>query len=318
MTDTEKSVDVTKTNSEQLVNVSPNSEQINKAFRGLFDIMKKIIEHREKMKMKLSSEPNPVYLRLIKFIKAYEYCEPSDFFCYFQNIFTKYREIILSGHKNDQWLKTGNISITLGDGISEVVPRDDIKIMLSAIYNNACQLKNETEKKLEEIGDDDDWENSKELIYPQVMMLHLYRVFRESVENTQDKQKLSKLVSDIENELGLTTNTTTVSQPVMAPFENIMNQMFSSLKGNQMEQNSSNNLDIFKIVTNVLNNPQIQNTMNKLMSDLQESQSTDQAIQKLLQGFNNPELTSAIVKSLNFPSTEEKSNDTPPKLEETD
>jgi len=272
----------------------------DKEINALFTNSKTIIKAKDATKLKINGpQVNPVMKCLNKYIKAYELSEPDDHKEYFLNIYKKYRVPILKGYKNDSWLRKNSIIIQFGEGLENV--NKEIRIMLSSIYNTACQLRKDAETNLEGLPDEA-YENCQELIYPDIFMLHLYRLFRESLPpDNEDRSKLNNLVTEIEGELGIESESQ-VQTNAPSGFSGMMNLISGLLpklgipapdvSKMPSEQEMSN------ILNNLLNNPQTQSTISNVFTSLSDCQDLGQLATKLLSGLNDPKLTEVITSTV--------------------
>ena len=271
----------------------------------LFKILQKVLEVREKYVLNLTGS-NPTLLCLNKYIKAYEYDSTKygkegikSHINYFEKIYNTHRESVLTGYKNDNWLKNGQIIIQFGEETNGI-GISNVKILLSTIYNEACDIRTRAEEKLVGLSDEE-YQKCQEIIYPEIILLHLYRIFvyiLEQKSNSTDLIKLRNCLRDLEVELKIPTASaqaapsTTPVAPT-APSENslgglggLMNMatQFMQKIGMNVEgiQLPSEN-DITNVLGNIFNNPQIVQTVGNLARDA--SNNPEQLIPKLLNGF---------------------------------
>jgi hypothetical protein len=284
-----------------------NSTVFDKEINALFNHLKTVVKARDAAKLKLSGNAvNPILKWLNKYAKAYEYSEPELHKEYFANIFTKYRVPILKGYKNDKWLRQNNVVIQFGEGVDQV--NKEIRIMLSSIYTTACQLKKEAEDSLEGFPEEA-WESCQELIYPDIIMLHLYRLFRESLPSeSEDYPKLQALVSEIETDLGIDPSTTappTSATPNLGGgFSQLIGMVSTMLPKLGITPPDGSKLptetDINNVMGKVINNPQTQSMISNVLTSLSECKDITQVIHKLSTAIGDPklgELASSTIES---------------------
>lgn len=275
----------------------------DKEINALFTNAKAIIKAKDATKLKLNTnQVNPILKCLNKYIKAYELSEPDDHKEYFYNIFKKYRVPIMKGYKNDAWIKKNTIILQFGEGLENVNP--DIKIMLSSIYNMACQLRQDAEKNLDGLPDEA-YENCQELIFPDIFMLHLYRLFRESLPSgNEDLSKLNTVINDIENELGITKDESiqTGQEGGSGGFGGLLNLITGILPKFGITPPEGSKLPSEKELTNVfnqlINNKETQNTISNVISSLSECQDGSQVVNKLLSSLGDSKLTEVITNTV--------------------
>lgn len=177
-------------------------ERLDKHLRSLLKTLKIVVETKSKTEISLDGKPNPTLSCLNKYIRAYDVgCkdDPTGVKYFLDDFFRLYkqnRQVILN--TDFKWLKTQSICIKFGEGIAN--SRRDIRIMLSDIYLSACELKSAAEKKLEGLPDKE-WETCEELNYPDIILLHLYRIFKDLCP--EDSESLGRLVGIMEDNLGI-------------------------------------------------------------------------------------------------------------------
>lgn len=242
--------------------------------------LKKIVHNKEKRKLNLNGQPNVVLDCLNKYAKAYEYSCKSDIngslnhVDDFVNFFKRYRKDLLkigterTETRNIQWLKRGNVYIQFGDGVEGVSL--DIKIYLSEIYLMACEIKKTAEKKLEGLPDKE-WETCKELNYPDVLLLHLFRILRDINLGTSDSDYISAKLKDIERVLGCSENTTTntTSSTDSSMFDTIgkmMQPLLSGLMKSQGETGQGTNMGEMDF-SKLLDPKSLTNILSSLMNN---------------------------------------------------
>lgn len=286
--------------------------------KKLFDILTKVMNHNEKVFPKLLDSPNPIMCYLKKYVKVYEidiktYQDDGleDHIAYLDKIYQSCRSDILKGYSNDKWLRTGNINIQFGEG-SDRAPKD-VRIMLSAIYNTACKLKDLAEKRLDGLPEEE-YQNAHELLYPSIILLHLYRIFRDISPN--DSKILSNIVADLESDLGITPPDKSTDRSTDKSTEGVKaNDITSGLTGFfsiakdimknfGLEGNLPTETEFTQTVNSLMTNPTTLNTINKVFKDFQGTKSAPgvenigQSISNLVQSIANPEFLNTFSSSL--------------------
>lgn len=221
----------------------------------------------EKEKTKLLKGKNPILVSLNKYNKVLEQTRPEEHKEYFLKVYKRYRIPILA-NKNDRWLRRNQVKVVYGDS--------KIRIMLSAIYNIACNLADEEEKRLEGLTDDA-YEDCVNLIRKDIILLHLYRVFKEFAPEA-DQEKLTDNIAYYEDLVGLE-----VSKPAksgapapatnpMGAIGDLLNNLVSGLNKTAQENNVSPDEipDIGKVVNDALNNDAIKGAFQSLMGKLSD------------------------------------------------
>jgi hypothetical protein len=247
--------------------------------------------------------------------------KPSEFYIYFEKLFSKKRTSILKSLTNDTWLKNGNVVIqfaeyTDDDEIKEKC--ENVKILLSNIYNCALELKelslNTYSDLSEELAGSD-----KNLIRPSIMLLHLTRIFYILIEDEDDKLALSIMVDTLENDLNVKNKTV---KPIVGPNGNInplanfnfdpttISETLSSVFGGLAT--IAKQLDIPGLediqaptsqqlkegVESTINNEKIQNSIGNLMKALNNKEDLISSATNFLQETLTPEMIQSAQSAL--------------------
>ena len=114
------------------------------------------------------------------------------------DIYTNNRKAILLGPTNTNWLTGQSIVITFGAG---KLPADKVKkqkVYLSEIFKEAT--------KLAEAVTEDRMATAQEVLFPNIILLHIYRILRARAPGGtggRDHKSLEQIVRDLERELGI-------------------------------------------------------------------------------------------------------------------
>lgn len=240
---------------------------------------------------------------LNRYFNIYNAMKPEEHFEYFETLYNQNRQAILNMRTDDRWIKKGKLVIQFGQGLKDLPERcKQIRIMLSDIYLIACDLQTQSEKLLdgldEKLASD---VGGKNLIRPNILMLHLFRIFY-ILNDSLDKEILGKIVTEMENELGVQKKT--VGQE---PWTNPVNQL--STLGNGVPGTNTGISSIFtmatnmmtklgytppegitppseaeisNVISNVFNNETTQNTIQGMFSSLQGCQDFGSAVQTIV------------------------------------
>lgn len=284
--------------------------------KDLLEFMDQIMMERDRNRLNLTNSPNPIVADLHRYQRIYKITEPSDHTDYFHNVYDQHRSDIIRGHVMDDWLKNGKIKIQFGEGIQQV--RKDRVIRLSAIYINACQLRDETDEQLKGLpNEDQERERRKELNYPDIFMLHLYRIFRAVVP--EDQEVLTQRITAIEQDLGLQAETPSVEGNGLNGIMSTMTQFISNLglKPPQGTQLPTEN-DFGKIFNSMFNNPNTQNAIGNVFKDLQNCKNVNEVFQKLISGFTDPTLAQTLTETIGPNSPAQPPAQTPTNIGEID
>jgi len=196
---------------------------------------------------------------LSKYLNNYERSLTSEIpisthISFVQECFLRFKKHILSG-KKFSWIEDSSVMIIFGDGSDR--PSKNMMIMFSAFYRTAKRLEEKVQKSLE--GMPDSMFDRKELIYPDVLLMYLYRLFSE-VCSEEEKPTIISIVKGLELELGMTTNThpDITSDPMMA---GIMSSAMNMMKQSGIQLGDSkmpNPADLMGAVQGIIQNPKTQ------------------------------------------------------------
>ena len=264
-----------------------SDNRFDNAIRGLMDHCRTVIKTREKACSR-NAGINPILKALNGYEKLYnhETSDPELHKDSFLDIYRKNKIQILKGFQNDDWMKEGKVKVMLGEG-----PKARERcIMLSTIYSTAVTLSDNEKKDLEGLPDSA-WENCHTVNYPDIFMLYLYRIFREIVTDSKDKESLNKLVNEIEKELDVEEDSVVTAQIGSnggSPLDNVFSTLATTLGlGNQF-----NTRDIASQFTNILEQPQVKNMLSGAMAGIQSRDPSK--IMETLSSVLPPEMTHAV------------------------
>lgn len=280
-------------------------EAFNKSMSDLFKVCENIQRAKELTNLKLNLEKrvNPITKYFSKYVAVYRKTEPDEHVPDVVAMFKRHRHSILKGD-DDTWLKEKSVTLQYGDGLKET---KDIKIMLSSFYTSGLQVKEAVEKQLEGLSQEA-YEDRVELIYCDVMRLHLYRLMYEAVEAGPDKEALGKIVKNIEKELGLESSETVDTTPdfnlgsILGEAAKIAQKQGIVGPGAKMPSQE----ELTKVIGGLFNSPAIKETFGSLLGGLKDAQSPEQLIGKLSESLKKigPDLQ-GITGSLAPPPAEE-------------
>lgn len=250
----------------------------DKSLSELLALSTSIIKSHEKRNLQLSSKKNPILLRLEKYIKTYDKTEPEEHVWYFQRIFENNHAAILRGPGKDSWVKTGNITIQFGEDVGAVT---DIKVHISIIYNTCCKLRDDIEESLQGLPDVD---QSQELMFPTLFLLYLYKIFYEIAETSDEKERLSEYVSQLEKDAGIKTKSksTGSNDPLgglLGVATDFMGQMGIKLPEGQKLPSQE---ELSSLFGNMMNNPQTKSMMGNVMKEMKECNNIGDIVGKLM------------------------------------
>lgn len=277
------------------------TEAFNKSMLALFEVCDNIQKAKEMGNLKLAlgkKKLNPIMTYFRQYVEVYKKkTEPDEHIPDVVAMFKRHRHSILKG-ESDDWLKDKNVTLQFCDGLKET---SDIRIMISAFYNNAIQVKDSLKEQLSGLPQEA-LEERVELVYCNVLRLHLYRLMHASVEAGPDKEALGKIVKSIEEQLGLASAETVDTTPdfnltnIIGEAAKLAKQQGIVGPGTKMP----NETDITSIFGKLFNSPAIKDTLGSLLGGLQEARTPEQLMGKLGESLKKmgPELqglTSALV-----------------------
>lgn len=255
-------------------------------------LMKEIINCHEQRKLNLSSNKNPVLTRLEKYIKTYDRTKPEEHIWYFKKIYESNCPAILRGPEKDNWLKTGNIIIQFGEDVGRST---DIKIHLSIIYGTACKLQSDTKKSLAGLPNLDE---SEELMYPNLFLLHLYRIFYEIAETKGEKEQISSYINSLEKSTGNKNTKKESNDPlngILGTVTDLMGQMGMKLPEGQKLPSQD---DLGKMLGSVMNNPQTKSLLGNMMQEMKECKNLGDVVNKLVNNLGSVGVDPATQQTL--------------------
>ncbi len=265
--------------------VSRDLTKFEKNLGGFLTLSKTIIQSHERRNLKLSSKRNPILSRLEKYIKTYDRTEVEEHIWCFDKIYSSNRPAILRGPARDNWLKNGNLVIQYGEEVDRVT---DIKIHVSSIYNTACKLRDDIEESLQGLPDVDE---SQELLYPSLYLLHLYKIFFETA-GENDGEKLDEYISILEKEAGIkskgrSSSTADPMGSILGAATDFMGQLGIKLPEGQKMPSQE---ELGKALGTMMNNPQTKSMMGNVMKEMQECNSLGDVVNKLMSGLGGGSL----------------------------
>lgn len=242
----------------------------------LLTLLKKIIKSHEARNLKLSSQRNPVLTRLENYIKTYDKTEPEDHLWHFQKIFNNNKPAILRGPGRDNWIKNGSLLIQFGEDVGK--PSQNIKIHLTSIYTIACKLRDEMSSVLKGLPNSD---QSEELSYPSLMLLHLYKIFHEISED--NKETLLEHITSLEKDIGIRNKSKSGNNDplggILGTVTDLMGQMGVKLPEGQKMPSQD---ELGKMLGNMMNNPQAKSLIGNVMQEMKECKSIGDVVNKLV------------------------------------
>lgn len=251
---------------------------------------------------------------LTKFSNMYAKMQPEEFYQYFENIFNRKRVEILNTVKDDRWIRTGRISVQIGEGGRKELA-DKLKqhrIMLSDIFLIACDLQEQSEKALDGLDEQfTQGAGGKDLIRPNILLLHTMRIFYHLAEG-EDKKALGVIVTQLESDMSM-KNRTVGSEPWLkhatpatggtgTAFSGIFNMATGLMEKMGYTPPAGmkppSETEITAVIGNVFNNPTTQNAIQSMFSSLQGCTDFGQAMQTVVGNVTDPVTMEAIKASV--------------------
>src|SRR5581483_8128869 len=142
-------------------------------------------------------------------------------------------------------------------------------------------------------------ENAHELNFPDLLLLHLYRLFRESADYEIDKTSLSKVLKEMENELGIEADAEVASSTGTSALNDIIGGLAGKL-GVNIPNGALPNLDnLVSGAQSLLNNPKTKDAINSIMTGLQNSKSIEDVVKNVSSSVD-PSLFQEISKTFDL------------------
>lgn len=201
-----------------------------------------------------------------------------------------HRKAILDGSRNDTWLRNDAIIIYFGG--TKTAMTEDVKIQLGFIYTKAielCAAIPEDEKKEQE-----------ELNYPDIIILHLYRIFRGRAPGS-DYAKLSEIIKQLESDLGIAVGTTPDMGLGAIDFGAMLSNVASNVTSSLREQGlttDDNHLDIGRVVNNIINSDAAKQVAGNVKNVMNTGKSGEDLTKGLVDAVLSRESTSHIAKAV--------------------
>lgn len=272
--------------------------------KKFFDICVRILESYQKYQ--IVSTDNHTLRNLQRYKIVYNMTEVETHIPYFQKIFRMYRDDLYEILKEDKWLMDENLVIQYGEEIEDPDLRkrsEKRKIELSSIYKTAVQLRRtyeESVKGLPESARD----QSPELTYPQVFLLHLFRIFYAIYP--QNKEVL-KVVQSLEKDLGMTsTNTKKMNNPLAEIAENAKKILGGGgANGNLLQGllppdlKLPSNEEMASKLQQAMKDPVVNETLGATMNSVMGAKNIGEGISLALKSLENPKFMEGLLKTVN-------------------
>ena len=262
--------------------------------KKFFEVCVKILESYAKTYFTLNpTQEHHVLRNLQRYRIVYNMTEVSTHIHYFQNLFRLHRDDLISILKNDQWFLDQNLLIQFGEELEDEELRrrsEKRKIELSAIYRYAVQLRKGTEESLKGLPDSIH-QQSQELIYPEVFLLHLYRVF--FALYPQNKE-LERNIASLEKDLGMKSDgkKETTGNPLLDQAKNILGGVlpanFKLPSNDEMNQK----------LEQAFKDPLVSETLGSTVQNLMSAKNLGEGLSVALKSLENPKFMEGLMKTV--------------------
>jgi hypothetical protein len=286
---------------------SYNHREFDENFRRFMNICEKIINKKDELTsdLDLDGKGNPLMKCLHQYMRCYGKTDPDEREAFhvdlFWEIFNDNKEYILNnGHEDTEWLIKNNLILVYGSNLG-LGNKSRIRIYLSHIFEMAAIMKSNTDKFIRENTNEDPSDHD-ELNYPDAYLLYLYRVFKSIVRDRTETAKLTIIISDLEEKLGLSEGAQSTApgnglDGLLQFATGMMGQI--GLPTPQDGSDAPSGDDVGKALQNVFGNPKTQETISGMFKDMDKCDNIGDVIGKLVSGMSDPQFKDAIGDSLN-------------------
>ena len=242
--------------------------EFDKCMRQFFKVIDGIFDFKANDKFSLqSSGISGTKIQYNNYRRAYmDLTQPKEHVPGFQRFFAKHRIDILRGPDDDEWLKKGKSAFILFGEKESDNPKKRIKILLSSIYIDANRISEDTRKILEK-ADDEEFDKHKEIVFPEVLLLYLYRILCLCIEG-DDRKKLEKHVEKLEETIGIRKKDTVEITPGLN--NGLMGMANSLIKNMGVKpppgSDASNGPDLGQLFGKLMSGEKMQDVTQKIMS----------------------------------------------------
>jgi hypothetical protein len=263
--------------------------------KKFFEVCVKILEDYAKTFFALNpNQENHVLRNLQRYRIVYNMTEVQTHIPYFQNLFRTHRDQLLSSLKNDQWLLEQNLVIQFGEELEDEDLRkrsEKRKIELSAIYRYAVQLRKSTEESLKGLPDSVH-QQAQELIYPEVYLLHLYRVL--FTLYPQNKE-LERNIQNLERDLGMKSE-----KKEGHPLLNNLADQAKNILGGVLPSNFKlpSNDEMNQKLEQAFKDPLVSETLGSTVQNLMTAKNLGEGLSVALKSLENPKFMQGLMKTV--------------------
>lgn len=249
--------------------------------------------------------------------------DPHEHYMYFEKLILDFRAEIVKGHIDDMWLRLKRskpVFVQFGYNLLKNKDLDADKrerlekrrILISDAYKIALELEETTKNRMAKLGDGDiNGINKVDLVYPRIILLHLYRIFYLLLEDSKDKDDIADFVNKLEVELSVPEKDRLVGsepwkkpEPAAASASGGDSSLFG-MATSLMQKfglpvpegiKTPSNEELTGVIKQVLGNPATSNLLKNVMSSIPKEGevATPEGVQNILTN---------IVQSVSDPNT---------------
>lgn len=252
---------------------------------------------------------NVMAKRLKSYRKCYQKSEECDREAHawpFKDIFERQKTRILKGLKNDDWILRTTLCVQYG---SHNGSKNNIKIHLSSIYGIAVKMSKASKKKYKDLPNEE-YAKHVEIIYPEAMLLHLYRIFRELcrvpvynkvyIAKDTELESLSKIITSLEKELGISVKSANGDFGSDGGFNDIfdMAKGFLGRMGMEVPADAPKGSDMRDAISKMLNDDSTADLIGNIVKSVQGSNDIGEIVSKIAGGLGDPALAETLAKTI--------------------
>ena len=264
--------------------------------KKFFDVCVKILESYQKAFFTLhTASDNHVLRNLQRYKIVYNMTEVSTHIPYFQKLFRTYRDELYEVLKDDHWLLKENIVIQFGEELEDEELRkrsEKRKIEISAIYRYAIQLRKTTEDSLKGLPDTLQ-EQSQELIYPDIFLLHLYRILFSIYPQNKEIQRV---VQTLEKDLGVSSTTSKKQNPLLENIAENAKQILGSVLPTNLKLPT--NEEMSQKLEQAFKDPVVNETLGTTVNSLMNAKNLGEGIGAAIKSLENPKFMDGLLKAV--------------------
>jgi hypothetical protein len=269
----------------------------DRELRKMLELSKKIIEEKYRG-VAQSNKDKQVFRSLQRYFALYSGTKPEQHIKCFLKFFERNRVNVLNILNDDKWLKEGDyvVQYMVEDSTAdpELIKRaQKRKIPLSFIYNAACQIRERMNKSLKGLPLKEE-QVHVELVWPDLMLLHLYRVMRECIDDPLDRSEVSRIVGVLEVELGDQTEESKTTSEGLIPSlaKTIMDSM--NLNMSELSTNLPNEKDMLKTLEGVFGKNDLTMNLASQIGDIFKSGSITEGVTKAVSKIQDPTFINTV------------------------